>query len=87
MEQPKPCYIEWYDINTDGGPWVNFPVVMRPSLCRSVAWLLFEDEDSITISSTWSEADVEDECHGALQAVSIPRGCIRKLQPITLGID
>lgn len=77
MESPKAVYIEWVDINSDGGPWVDLPDTLRPSHCQTIAWLLSQQEDSVNISATVSESQ-------ALQTISIPLGCIKRMEFITL---
>lgn len=81
-EPPKLCRIEWLDINTHTGPWVDLPDSTRPSECFSVGWLIYEDEDYVTISATYSDGDDNRQ---ALVITAIPRGCIKRLEYLDLG--
>jgi hypothetical protein len=79
MEQPKLCYIEWVDINTNCGPWVEVASDnTEPSPCYSFGWLIYEHEDYVTISATYSDHE-DSEKREAIAPHAIPRGCIRTL--------
>lgn len=87
MELPDPqiVYIEWLDIHTHTGDhdsqcvWVPLPDSTRPSLCRSVGWLLHEDKEAVQFAATVSDEDGE---RSALVTCTIPRGCIKKMKRI-----
>ncbi len=83
MEAPRPYYVAWLDINTHAGPWVELPDDTPPSACYSIGWLLQQDDDSVTISATYSD---EGDRRSALITTVIPRGCITKLQELSFPI-
>lgn len=85
METPKLAYVEWLDINTNAGPWVDEPENTLPSKCQSFGWLVVDAESHIAISAAYSDQDATDGGHReVLQCHSIPRGCITKLEVFLL---
>jgi hypothetical protein len=68
--------IDWLDHRSVGDDWeaVGTVAAMRPLLVHSVGWLLFEDENCVTLVPTWyAIAGEEDTTHGS---ICIVKQCI-----------
>ncbi len=80
---PKLAFCVWLDINNNQGPWVELPDSTRPSVCFTFGWLIHDEPDFVTVSSTYSD-HVDDGPREAMMTSVIPRCCITKLEVFTL---
>lgn len=71
-------YVEWIDPHScDEGTWMEIKDVKKTlAKCRSVGWVILEDEDSITLANHLSNNDMVD---GLL---TIPKSLITKRKSI-----
>jgi hypothetical protein len=78
-EKPPAVAISWEDASADGGAWVdNKEHAYKPKMFVTVGFLLYDGDDGVTVTSSWSEDMVAARD-------MIPRGMIHSvtfLEPV-----
>jgi len=80
MPKYKPVYVEWDDSHVTSS-WQNSEERDYP-LCpiETLGWLIKKDRRSISVAQSW-----DTDNHGyTCDVITIPRGCIRKIQEINI---
>jgi hypothetical protein len=77
--KPRPVLIEWDDSThiTPGG-WIDREVATTVGSCSivTVGWLIADDDDTVTICQSITEAD---DCTGTF---AIPKAVVRKMKKL-----
>jgi hypothetical protein len=72
-EKPPVVAVTWEDASADGGAWVdNKDHAYTPKMFVTVGFLLYDGDDGITLTNSWSEDMVAARDR-------IPRGMIHSL--------
>ena len=69
---PKIVEVEWIDIVTRSGSTEHREHETGAPKCRTVGYLLEDNDQEVVLSGSWSEADRAD-------TTSIPRGVVRSV--------
>jgi hypothetical protein len=70
------AYVEWFDINHRDG-WIELPDDIEPAPVTTVGFVVLDTESFIRLTP----------CHGGtegLVTMAIPKGCIKRLEILTL---
>lgn len=81
MKSPRRVKVEWIDIVRSTSAWSTHQELdeIKPSLCKSVGWLVKENDDFIVLATNIGD-DWEDEDVGIL--VAIPRCVISSVNDL-----
>ena len=73
MKKDKIVYVEWVDSSSLRGVWHGVSEIIESGdvICRSVGYLVHEDDKALTIAAHKGTSDFAGE-------MRIPKGCIRK---------
>lgn len=77
--------IRWQDTATAHG-WHSGTDPINPSMCRTVGYLIKEDDEAIVVVESMVEAEPDDELQTLKRfgcSTSIPRSAIRKVTELT----
>lgn len=77
----KLYYIEWIDSTTHSG-WRNIDSIGNEELtCKSIGWIVNENDESITLSSS-VDSLIDEKIQHCVDAMTIPRIAIVLMQEI-----
>lgn len=79
----KPVYIEWLDIVTLHG-WEEFDSIKEevPALCKTLGFMLHEDQTKIVIVMNYSMHENKEEVNCA---TIIPKAVIKRMEHVKLS--
>lgn len=80
----KPPYksveVIWNDAASNSATWVHVSEVQRPEQVNTRGWLVHDEPDFITIASSVSNEDLEEDIVG--NTMTIPRGMIVSIKEL-----
>tara|TARA_Y100000310_G_C20189276_1_gene581756 strand:+ start:93 stop:341 length:249 start_codon:yes stop_codon:yes gene_type:complete len=74
-------YIEWEDSWSPAGAWRDPDSFTVPDVCKSIGWLVYEDEKWIGVAGHIDSFEEDSTVAGTFL---IPKSCIKKKKKVTL---